>query len=74
MELLASPLVFISSEEKLASFTEAGKHQMSLSKMVSYIFPEYAVLLFIYVPLWLVEVYPEALVPKKHYKFSFFVL
>lgn len=64
MELLAAPLVFISSEGKQASFVQAGKHQTSLAKMVSRTFAEYPVLLFIYLPLWLFEVYPEALVPK----------
>lgn len=64
MQLLESPLVFISSEEQQASFIQAGKHQTSLAKSVSHTFPEYPVLLFIYVPLWLFEFYPEALVPK----------
>lgn len=64
MELLAAPLVFISSEGKQTSFIQAGKHQTSLAKMLSRAFPGYPVLLFTYLPLWLFEVYPEALVPK----------
>lgn len=68
MELIGALLVFIPSEGEKASFPKAGKHQISLAKMVTCGFLEYPVLFFTYVPLWLFEVYPESPMPKQHIK------